>query len=267
MQPLLVSLLLLSTAAPTTHVENARIQPAAKVLILGTYHMDNPGLDMINPPADDVLTEARQAEIASVIARLKEFEPTHVAVERTPDGQAGLDAGYRKYLEASGSPERDEIYQIAFPLAAEMGHERLYGIDHRQPLEMSAVLEYAREHQPDIARRFDRTVEEVRALMDDLMKRPVPEILRTMNTPGQEIDHAFYLLCAQVGTSTEPIGADVTTDWHERNLKIFGNVARLAETGSERIVVLIGAGHAPLLRTFVDWAPNLSLVDTLEYLP
>ena len=39
----------------------------AEVLVVGTFHMANPGHDMFNMQADDVLAEKRQKEIAQVI--------------------------------------------------------------------------------------------------------------------------------------------------------------------------------------------------------
>ena len=43
----------------------------AEVLVLGVYHMANPGRDIFNMQADDVLAPKRQAEIAQVIAALE----------------------------------------------------------------------------------------------------------------------------------------------------------------------------------------------------
>src|SRR2546430_15130549 len=56
----------------------------AEVLVLGVYHMSNPGHDIFNMQADDVLAPKRQAEIAQVMAVLKRFQPTKIAVERDP---------------------------------------------------------------------------------------------------------------------------------------------------------------------------------------
>jgi hypothetical protein len=42
----------------------------AEVLVLGTYHMANPGRDIFNMQADDVLAPKRQTEIAEVVAVL-----------------------------------------------------------------------------------------------------------------------------------------------------------------------------------------------------
>src|SRR6266704_1530754 len=53
----------------------------AQVLVLGVYHMSNPGHDIFNMKADDVLAPKRQAEIAQLIAVLTKYHPTKVAVE------------------------------------------------------------------------------------------------------------------------------------------------------------------------------------------
>jgi hypothetical protein len=40
--------------------------PPVEVMVLGTYHFGNPGLDLNNMKADSVLTPARQRELAAV---------------------------------------------------------------------------------------------------------------------------------------------------------------------------------------------------------
>ncbi len=52
-----------------------------QILVLGVYHMANPGRDIFNMQADDVLAPKRQVEIAQLIAALKNFHPTKIAVE------------------------------------------------------------------------------------------------------------------------------------------------------------------------------------------
>lgn len=62
------------------------------LLVLGTGHFDNPGLDVVNIAVDDVLTEVRQAQILAVIEQLASFQPTHIAVEWSAQKQSVLDA-------------------------------------------------------------------------------------------------------------------------------------------------------------------------------
>ena len=68
----------------------------AEVLVLGVYHMANPGLDVFNMKADDVLAPKRQAEIAQLIEVLKKFQPTRIAIEADMYGRRRQE--YSDYL-------------------------------------------------------------------------------------------------------------------------------------------------------------------------
>ena len=53
--------------------------PPIQVMVLGTYHFDNPGQDLHNMKVDSVLMPAKQAELADVASRLAKFNPTKIA--------------------------------------------------------------------------------------------------------------------------------------------------------------------------------------------
>ena len=72
---LLLGLFAIPAAAPSQSAGRPEI------LILGTYHMANPGHDIHNMQADDVLSTKRQQEIAQLIEVLKRFHPTKIAIE------------------------------------------------------------------------------------------------------------------------------------------------------------------------------------------
>jgi hypothetical protein len=61
----------------TFAAEAARTQ----VLLVGTYHLANPGKDLNNVKAVDILAADRQREIGNVVAGPARFAPTQVAVE------------------------------------------------------------------------------------------------------------------------------------------------------------------------------------------
>jgi len=41
---------------------------------------------------------------------------------------------------------------------------------------------------------------------------------------------------------------DDATQWYTRNLRIFSNLQHLTTSASDRILLIIGAGHLPILR-------------------
>ena len=56
-----------------------------QVMILGTYHFGNPGLDLHNMKSESVLTPGRQKELDDIATRLAKFNPTKIAVEARSD--------------------------------------------------------------------------------------------------------------------------------------------------------------------------------------
>ena len=71
--------LLILLAMPLAAFPEQAARP--EILVLGTFHMANPGRDIHNLQADDMLSPRRQKEIGELIEVLKRFHPTKVAVE------------------------------------------------------------------------------------------------------------------------------------------------------------------------------------------
>jgi hypothetical protein len=78
-----------------------------EILVLGTYHMANPGRDVHNMEADDVLSPKRQQEIARLIDVLKRFRPTRIAIEAAVGSQR-VTREYADYLAGKYTPSRNE---------------------------------------------------------------------------------------------------------------------------------------------------------------
>src|SRR5438067_12446927 len=103
----------------------AQSESRPEILVLGTYHMANPGHDIFNMKTDDVLAPKRQAEIAQLIEVLKRFQPTKIALEAQGDGRP---KEYAEYLAGTHELTRNEIEQIGFRLARKLGHKTVYPV-------------------------------------------------------------------------------------------------------------------------------------------
>ena len=114
-----------------------------EVLVLGVYHMDNPGRDIFNMKADDVLAPKRQAEIAQVLETLKKFHPTKIAVESDVDTDR-LPKLYQEYLAGRPERTRDEREQLGFRLAKELGHQTVYPVDADGDFPFQRIIDYAK---------------------------------------------------------------------------------------------------------------------------
>lgn len=252
--------------AECTAVDESRIP----ILILGSYHMSNPGADRFNLESDDVLSPGRQAEIEDVVNRLSAFRPTVVALE-SPWGSAGNATDYRAWLEGEHELRRKEEEQIGFRLAREAGLETVHPVDVRIGLPDS-LLTATLESDPSLGRHLADLQpygEAAMALMGDMLSEmTVGEFLWEMNSPeGLAANHSTYFrFFLPIVADTSYGGADYVAVWYRRNLRIASNIGRIAEEG-DRVFLIIGQGHAPILRqVFTDW-PRFCLEDALRYLP
>ena len=233
----------------------------AEVLVLGVYHMSNPGRDIFNMQADDVLAPRRQAEIAQVIAALKNFRPTKIAVEGDV-GDDRIPKRYADYLVGKHELTRNEIEQIGFRLAAELGHRTVYPVDVEGDFPFQRLVNYGKAsgRSKELEAMMDETGRMVKAQNEYLASHTVLETLLYMNDDDKvAADVGFYFRLARFGEPGDWAGADLVSDWFRRNMRIYSNLARLADAPSERTLVIYGAGHLGWLRHLVAGNPNLRL--------
>ncbi|MAT97802.1 MAG: hypothetical protein CL608_11710 [Anaerolineaceae bacterium] len=240
----------------------------ATLLILGTYHFANPGLDYAQIEVADVLSEEKQREITAVLTTLATFKPTKVAVEAAYDKAESLNQEYAAYRAGSHELTRNERQQLGFRLAAQLNHNQIYAIDHPGNfIPFEAALTYAAENHPDVAKKFHDTIARWEAENNQLQQTAsIGEILREQNRPPSIIDsHQLYLDFAAVGAGDTFIGAEVLAGWYDRNIRIFANLCQIMQP-DDRILVIYGAGHLPILQELARSFAGIELVNTLDYL-
>ena len=88
----LTACLCLSTIGAAFGATNEAKRAASKelapiqVMIVGAYHMGNPGRDINNAKVDSVLTAEKQKQLVEVAKRLAKFKPNKVAVKMSANG-------------------------------------------------------------------------------------------------------------------------------------------------------------------------------------
>lgn len=70
----------------------------------------------------------------------------------------------------------------------------------------------------------------------------------------------------EVGGGADYTGADWPIAWYNRNLRIFCNLLRLRTASSDRILLIVGAGHLPLLLQMAQSAPEFESLPALTVL-
>jgi hypothetical protein len=246
-------------------------QPAAApkpvpVLILGTYHFANPNLDQVKTEFDDHKSERRQGEIQQVCDLLAKFAPTKIAVE-APAGDA-LQRDFEAWLGGKRELRVNESEQLGMRLAKMLGHERVFGIDHRLDLDLDAVMGAAqRGGKTELLMEMNRTMERVRQLQQSLVKMTVRDALLAMNDRELlPLGRDMYLRLTVVRDGEQYVGADQMARWYLRNFRMFANLAGVIASPEDRVLVIVGSGHSPILRELVQADPRMQLVEPVEYL-
>ncbi len=227
-------------------------QPDARpeILVLGTYHMSNPGRDVHNMQADDVLSPKRQQEIAQLIEVLKRFHPTKIAIEADVGSQR-VEQEYSDYLAGKYTLSRNEIDQIGYRLAKDLGHHAVYPVDEEGEFPYYRVLNYAKAN--GLKEKFDsmqaNTGVRVKEQGDFLGSHTVLETLEYMNSDSMVAkDVASYYAYVPFGDPYDYAGPDLLALWFQRNIRIYSNIVKLIESPNDRILVIYGAGHLGWLR-------------------
>lgn len=243
----------------------------SEVLVLGVFHFTPSTSDLVSAAPGTLSSDKKQVEIERVIQALAKFKPTKIMLEVTPDDTAWINERYQSFLDDELQLELDEIDQLGLRVAQLLQHKELYGIDNRIGMDISGAMDLAASNgQDEVLKRINEIIGQLEGGIGDRIasdELTVAEKLRLINDEEVPLpDLGLYMALTEIGTSEEPVGADIIADWHQRNLRIFANLLRRTEKG-DRILVIFGAGHAPLLRQFVREHPDLQPVSALDYLP
>lgn len=247
-----------------------------EVMILGSYHFDNPGQDLHNARIDSVLTPDKQAQLEAVAEGLARFRPTAVAVERVAADQSTmLDQRYPAFTPAELLTNADERFQIGYRLAHRLGLTRVYAIDEQEgdgeptyfPFEAVHDWAQANGRMDDLNAMHAIIAARVAELERRQKTQSVGAVLAFMNGPQPAADDkAFHYALMQFGAGDAQPGAVLNGRWFTRNAEIFARLMQAAKPG-DRIVVVYGAGHSAWLRDIVQTTPGFRLVEPDDYLP
>jgi hypothetical protein len=246
-----------------------------KVLILGMFHFQDAGLDDYKPKAVfDPLSESGQKQVTEVLERLEKFAPTKVAVEYPADKQEKLDESFRKFMDGTAKPSRNEITQLGYALAKRLKHERVYAFDAPPNPAIPSVDSEAAAKRLRLEELIDRKaskryfdgIEIVDKLKNEL---PLRQVLLVMNDPKlvRLLHGAYFTGTFKVGNGEEYPGADAfITRWYNRNLRMFANAQRIASSPEDRVLFIVGAGHLGILRHCAECCSEIELVEVPTYL-
>jgi hypothetical protein len=269
----MVRLVLVGLALALTTPAAAADAPV-DVMVLGSYHFGNPGMDINNMKADSVLTPQRQQQLQQVAAALATFKPTHVMVETESDAPDLAVAEYTRFDAAMLAKVPNEIVQIGYRTASLVGLKTVNGIDEQPKAGEPDYFPF--DKLQEAAAKFGQTAAleatnvpvavSMKAFEAAQKSSSVGRLLVRMNTPGTAMSgmDSYYGVLG-IGDHDQQTGADFNAAWYLRNAKIFGKLVSLVKPG-DRVLVVYGGGHGFWLRHFAGLTPGFRNVDVLPYL-
>lgn len=284
MRSLLMCLMLIATTAGAQTPDSLSLEefqsggpPPAQLLMLGTFHFMDAGMDDYKPEVDvDVLSERRQREVEEVVERLARFRPTKIMLEAQGPVVEKLHERYEQYLAGEYELGANEIYQLGFRLGKRLGLERLDYVDawgrHYEEFKDPDAWQEALAQCGPVPENHPWE-ERFTALYrhDDHAKadRTLRETLLAMNEEDRIIaGHGHYVIGRHTIQCGEHFpGADGLTGWwYNRNIRIFSVMRTLTRVPEDRVLLIIGAGHLPILRHMAQASPEYRLHEVEDFL-
>ncbi|MBA2176472.1 hypothetical protein H0266_16355 [Halobacillus locisalis] len=226
-----------------------------EILLVGMFHMT----------VDPTSVNEEQEEIIRVSEKMKKFEPTKIAVEKSFYVEEEMNKRYQSFLKGDLQLAYDEVEQLGFRIAKAMDHPQLYSVD--EIVDMSSptleqVFEWAKEHQPEL---FKNLVSSQQSLQQSITGRSISDKLTYINSAAYQDDlPRIYMKISRIGDRQHQVGVHWLKQWHQRDLAIAANISRIVKNG-DRLLVLIGADHLHLLQQFLKDSQDYKLIYASEY--
>lgn len=237
-----------------------------QILLIGTFHFENPGLDVAKINTFNVMSDKSQKELENITNKIKQFGPDKIFVEWNYEKQDRLDKFYARNTDSLLHKNADERVQVALRSAKKLGHKKLYGIDYNNtdfPYD-SLVKGMKEANQLDLIRKNEETMKRYETDQNQkIAKYSLTELLLDINTKkSNEENISWYLETAIKGGKTDNfVGAYLVSEWYRRNLYMYALIQKLTESKDDKIMVLLGAGHTAMIREFVKHNSEFEIVE------
>lgn len=266
----LTTLIFILTLTSATFAQQLKFPSQIKVILLGTFHFGETG-DKNKITFGDLFSPKRQSELDQLARQLVKIGPKKIFVEATPEKQHTLDSLYSLYRKQKLTDTvilRNEIEQIGFRLANLAGLPAPRAVDFRLDLPYGAMSKFEKGIGADTTLKFPPFFDIPYPFTDasqklSLKNTALPQYFIMLNNEYHRKQFQFdYLHYAMgYGYKSDYTGADYTSIWYERNLKIYTNILRELQPADDCIVVIFGSSHTNTLRQFFENHPSFKPIE------
>lgn len=242
----------------------AQAADTPQVMLFGTFHFKDAGLDVVKPKDIDIFTSESQTYLEDFSRRLAEdFKPTEVLLEYNPENDEEINRRYQQYLADNFELPANEIYQLGFRIARHAGLERVHSFDNRDvQWQAEGMFEYAKAHDSPEMKTFNQYIDEFTTAEEQARANlSLRELLMRANDPALErMNMDLYLATNPIGVGDGYVGAVSTASWWERNFRMYANIQKHAKPG-KRVIAIGGSGHMAILKNLLQIDRRMEAVD------
>ncbi len=242
-------------------------QEKINVLLIGTYHFNNPGFDAVKVKERNILDKQSQAELEQLTDLIKKkINPDKVFVENEFQKRDMLNGMYQKYLKNEKFYDADtlknafwkrfysenEMFQLGFRLAKKAKNKAIYSLDDRLEFRYDLVMKRVKEDEK-LNQKFQAILADSGKKINECMSQPtLNDVLRCYNNEEQiKSNKGFYLSFINTIDPADKFGVNLVTDWYKRNLSMYAYFQNQISDTDKNVVILVGAGHAAMIKDFI----------------
>ena len=236
-----------------------------EILLVGTFHYNNPGADVAKTKDFDILSQKSQHELKDISLNIKHYNPTKIFVEWPYNQQKELDSLYQLYINnqyftndsLSDFYLKNEIFQLAFRVAKENKLESVHGIDYNEtefPFD-EVMNDVVKNNQTELQTSIENGIAKITSDFDNKIDSGASLLELTYYLNSAEMRsfsnnfHTNLMLLA--GDANDFSGSLLTSEWFKRNLYMWSLIQKLTEDSDDRIMLLVGASHAAIIELFI----------------
>ncbi|MGM0934059.1 MAG: DUF5694 domain-containing protein [Bacteroidota bacterium] len=255
----------------TENTTTTNLDQKKEILLIGTFHYNNPGADVAKTKSFDILSEKSQLELEQISSSIKKYNPTKVFVEWPYNEQNELDSLYQLYKEnkyftndsLSDFYLKNEIFQLAFRVAKQNNLDKVYGVDYPDtefPYQ-EVMNDIESNNQINLKEQIEKSIAQFTTDFDSMIESgaSLKELTFAMNT--EEMRNAsndlHINMFSLAGSTDEFNGVYLTSEWYRRNLYMWSLIQKNTSISDERVMFLTGSSHAAMIELFVkenrDW--------------
>ena len=218
-----------------------------------------------------------------MVDALVRWAPAKVFVESQPEfNQLAFDSLMQSLTTGSDLPRRNEIYRLGMRTAQRLGQQRVYLVDN--PGRYGSLYGQMAQVADAMGKRdvmegrgpfVQRALYENESTDDKRLSMTLPAYLQYLNSAEyRRTDHGVYIsrLSPHRRRAHRPLrqhqrigaGAELVADWYRRNVMIYSKVLNWMDWSERRVVIVIGAGHVPILRHLFESHGSFRVVEVAD---